>query len=281
MKKYSAYVQQEDLFISEVTVEEQLTFVARLRMPETTTEDERKETVEKVITSMGLGGCRFSRIGSTTDRCISRSERKRLAFASEIITDPSILFCDEPTSGLDSFMALQVVAALKILASKAKTVVTTIHQPSSQVFQMADRLILMANGQVAYQGDADGVDKFFAQCSYPCPKFTNLPDHFMKVLSRDENTAEKEHNEKIKEILDAFQSSEDGKNVHYVTHTYTTVSIRRRIKLNKSRRTGYHTSWFVQTWWLFMRSCRTQMRDPVVLRVRFIQVLVSFSPLIR
>ncbi|KIH56778.1 hypothetical protein ANCDUO_13038, partial [Ancylostoma duodenale] len=64
---------------------------------------------------------------------------------SQILTDPSILFCDEPTSGLDSYMALQVifyiavVAALKVLASKGKTVISTIHQPSSQVYELADR----------------------------------------------------------------------------------------------------------------------------------------------
>uniref|UniRef100_A0A0K0DJI0 ABC transporter domain-containing protein n=1 Tax=Angiostrongylus cantonensis TaxID=6313 RepID=A0A0K0DJI0_ANGCA len=112
MKRYSAYVQQEDMFIAEVTVEEQLMFAARLRMPKNTTEDERKETVENLITSMGLIKCRYSRIGTATEKFISRSERKRLAFASEIITNPSILFCDEPTSGLDSFMALQALSLI-------------------------------------------------------------------------------------------------------------------------------------------------------------------------
>ncbi|RCN37491.1 hypothetical protein ANCCAN_16616 [Ancylostoma caninum] len=105
MKKYSAYVQQDDLFIAEMTVQEHLMFAARLRMPSTLSETKRKETVEDVIT--------------------------------------------------------MVVAALKVLASKGKTVISTIHQPSSQVYELADRLILMAQGQVAYQGIAADVGDFF------------------------------------------------------------------------------------------------------------------------
>ncbi|KAJ1364126.1 hypothetical protein KIN20_024146 [Parelaphostrongylus tenuis] len=65
---------------------------------------------------------------------------------------------------------------------------------------MADRIILMANGHVAYQGDLDGVEKFFASCSYPCPMFTNVSDHFMKILCYDENTSEQEHNLVIKAL---------------------------------------------------------------------------------
>ncbi|KAE9415206.1 hypothetical protein Angca_002733, partial [Angiostrongylus cantonensis] len=270
MKRYSAYVQQEDMFIAEVTVEEQLMFAARLRMPKNTTEDERKETVENLITSMGLIKCRYSRIGTATEKFISRSERKRLAFASEIITNPSILFCDEPTSGLDSFMALQVIAALKTLALKAKTVISTIHQPSTEVYQMADRIILLANGHVAYHGDMNGVEKFFTSCSYPCPMFVNLPDHFMKVLCRDENTPEQEHNKRVKEIVNEFECSEDGKHVHYVTHIFT--STQKRMKFDTNRRRGYPSSWLVQAWWLFMRSCRTQLRNSAVLRIRFLHV---------
>ncbi|KAK6057486.1 ABC transporter, ATP-binding protein [Cooperia oncophora] len=113
MKKLSAYVQQEDIFISEATVEEQLMFTARLRMRAKKTSKERKEIVSEVIEVMGLTPCRKTRIGSSVAKSLSRGERKRLAFATELLSNPWILFCDEPTSGLDSFMALQVVQALK------------------------------------------------------------------------------------------------------------------------------------------------------------------------
>ena len=69
---------------------------------------------------------------------ISGGEKRRLAFASEILTNPPLLFCDEPTSGLDSFMAQSLVESMKLLSSSGKTVICTIHQPSSQVFELFD-----------------------------------------------------------------------------------------------------------------------------------------------
>ncbi|KAK5974814.1 ABC transporter domain-containing protein [Trichostrongylus colubriformis] len=108
MKKISAYVQQEDVFICNVTVQEHLMFAARLRVSDKKTEDERKAIVEGVIQAMNLTKCRNTRIRGVLEKSLSGGERKRLAFATEILTDPSILFCDEPTSGLDSFMALRV-----------------------------------------------------------------------------------------------------------------------------------------------------------------------------
>jgi ABC-type multidrug transport system ATPase subunit len=72
------------------------------------------------------------------------------------------MFCDEPTSGLDSFMALNVALVLKNMALKGKTVVTTIHQPSSEIFAMFDKVLLMAEGRVAFLGSPDGACKFFS-----------------------------------------------------------------------------------------------------------------------
>jgi ABC-type multidrug transport system ATPase subunit len=78
-----------------------------------------------------------------------------------VLTDPPLMFCDEPTSGLDSFMAQNVVLVLKSMALKGKTVVTTIHQPSSEIFAMFDKVLLMAEGRVAFLGSSDDACKFF------------------------------------------------------------------------------------------------------------------------
>ena len=103
---------------------------------------------------MGLSKCADTIIGKPGAVVgISGGEKKRLAFASELLTNPSIMFCDEPTSGLDSFMALSVVEVLKELTASGRTVVCTIHQPSSEVFAIFDQLLLMADGRVAYSGD--------------------------------------------------------------------------------------------------------------------------------
>nr|CAD7460513.1 unnamed protein product [Timema tahoe] len=86
---------------------------------------------------------------------------KRLSFASEVLTDPPLMFCDEPTSGLDSFMAQNVVSVLKVMANKGKTVVITIHQPSSEVFSLFDKVLLMAEGHVTFLGTTDEACTFF------------------------------------------------------------------------------------------------------------------------
>jgi len=86
---------------------------------------------------------------------------KRLSFASEVLTDPPLLFCDEPTSGLDSYMALNVVSVLKGMSTSGKTILCTIHQPSSQIFEMFDRVLLMAEGRVAFMGDIASAVDFF------------------------------------------------------------------------------------------------------------------------
>ena len=70
----------------------------------------------------------------------------------QLLTNPSIMFCDEPTSGLDSFMAMSVVEVLRDMALAGRTIVCTIHQPSSDVFSIFDQLLLMADGRVAYMG---------------------------------------------------------------------------------------------------------------------------------
>ena len=89
-------------------------------------------------------------IGSVLQKTISGGERKRTAIGVELITNPSLILLDEPTSGLDSFKAVQIVKLLKKLARNGKTVISTIHQPSSESFLLFDRLILMCDGNCVY-----------------------------------------------------------------------------------------------------------------------------------
>ena len=123
-------------------------------------------------------------IGERAKKSITFGERKRCAIGVELVSDPSAVLLDEPTSGLDSFQALKICKLLQKLArDKGKTVVCTIHQPSSEAFNFFDRLILMADGYIVYQGDAKKSDAYFAQIGKPLPRFANPGDYFMKVLS--------------------------------------------------------------------------------------------------
>lgn len=113
-----------------------------------------------------------TQIGSYYHKTISGGERKRTSIGVELITDPLLILLDEPTSGLDSFSALKIVKLLSRLAHlRRKTVISTIHQPSSDAFHMFDRLILMMDGYIVYHGPPAEVCKNLSQIGYKCPQF--------------------------------------------------------------------------------------------------------------
>ena len=184
----TAYMHQTEHFLNELTPREHLGFQAQLRMPASTAALDGEAAVNRVIAELGLEKCQHTPIGNPlAEGGLSRNERKRLNFASEVLTDPTLLFVDEPTTGLDSFMAENVVKQLKKLASGGqsgtkRTIICTIHQPSSDVFKVFDKLLLLADGRVAYFGPVSAVSDYFAALQHPAPPHTNPADHIMRVL---------------------------------------------------------------------------------------------------
>uniref|UniRef100_H3G7N3 ABC transporter domain-containing protein n=1 Tax=Phytophthora ramorum TaxID=164328 RepID=H3G7N3_PHYRM len=161
------------MFYQTITVKEHLVFQAKLRMGKTFTEEQYMKRVDEVMEELGLMKCRDTLIGGISLRGISGGERKRLSFATEILTNPSILFVDEPTSGLDSFMAETVTSQLQQIARDGRTVIATIHQPSSELFALFDQLYLLSDGSPVFQGKAlESVD-YFASLGYACPSLMN------------------------------------------------------------------------------------------------------------
>ena len=154
-----------------------------VRMDKSFSHEQRKQKVNETIAALGLGKSADTLIGVTGRiQGISGGEKKRLAFASEVLTNPSLFFCDEPTSGLDSSMAKSVVEVMKGLANQGRTVVCTIHQPSSQIYAMFDRILLLAEGKTAYMGNAIDANDFFTKIGHPCPINFNPADHFVQVI---------------------------------------------------------------------------------------------------
>ena len=116
-----------------------------------------------MLTKLHLNHCADRTVMGKLIPLISGGERKRICIAFEMITNPKVIMLDEPTSGLDSFMALSVVDIMKQLTQQGKTIVCTIHQPSSEVFDKFDRLCLLAEGRLAYLGPLKEAPRFFAE----------------------------------------------------------------------------------------------------------------------
>lgn len=111
---------------------------------------------------------------------LSGGERKRTSIGVELITDPQVLFLDEPTSGLDSFTATKIVKLLVKQSRLGKTVIATIHQPNSTTFALFDKLILLMDGHLIYQGPAQDSVQYFGRIGYQIPTYANPADYFLK-----------------------------------------------------------------------------------------------------
>jgi ATP-binding cassette, subfamily G (WHITE), eye pigment precursor transporter len=182
----SGYVQQDDLFIGTLTVREHLEFQVMLRLTDSITKEQKLERVEQVLLDLNLKRSENNLISG-----ISFANRRYLSFASEILTNPSILFCDEPTSGLDSFMAMAVVEAMKKLASHGRTVICTIHQPSTDTFKLFDVLYMMAEGRLAYTGELNHAIAYFSKLGYTCPANYNPAEFYIQILAIMPNEKDK------------------------------------------------------------------------------------------
>jgi ABC-type multidrug transport system ATPase subunit len=102
------YVQQADMFYSQMTVRETLQMTAALRLPSGTSAAAREAAVDEALRHLDLSAVAGTVVGDRKTRGISGGERKRLAIACELLSRPSLLFLDEPTTGLDAFQALKV-----------------------------------------------------------------------------------------------------------------------------------------------------------------------------
>jgi len=146
------FVSQDDLLIEELTVYQNLYYNAKLCFSDFT-EEQLHERVMNTLTNLGLEQRKDLKVGNPLEKTISGGQRKRLNIALELIREPAILFLDEPTSGLSSRDSENVIDLLKELSLKGKLIFVVIHQPSSDIYKMFDKMIIMdTGGYPAYYG---------------------------------------------------------------------------------------------------------------------------------
>ena len=189
-KNLIGYVPQDDLLIEELTVYQNLWFTARLCF-EGLSEQEIDNRVEKTLKDLGLYAAKDLKVGSAINKYISGGQRKRLNIALELIREPSVLFLDEPTSGLSSADTEKVILLLKEQTLKGKLIVVNIHQPSSDVYKLFDRLWLLdKGGYPVFDGNPiDAITYFKETANYvdaetsTCPTCGNVnPEIVLNII---------------------------------------------------------------------------------------------------
>ncbi|KAG8443621.1 hypothetical protein GDO86_008969 [Hymenochirus boettgeri] len=192
IKKCVAHVRQDDQLLPHLTVRETLTFIARLRLPNTFSEEQRQKRVEDVIAELRLRQCANTKVGNTYTRGVSGGERRRVSIGVQLLWNPGILILDEPTSGLDSFTAHNLVITLSRLARGNRLVLLSIHQPRSDIFQLFDLVLLLSSGDTIYSGTAKDMVAYFTTIGYPCPRYSNPADFYVDLTSIDHRNKERE-----------------------------------------------------------------------------------------
>lgn len=189
----SAYVTQEDSLIATLTTYETLVYSAHLQLPDSMTPFEKQRRVQNTIREMGLQECADTPVGGWYIRGLSGGQKRRLSIAVETLKQRPLLFLDEPTSGLDSAAAFHVVKRLCMLSKSGRTLLVSIHQPSSEVFELFHHLCLLSSGQTVFFGERLKAQEFFDESGFSCPPYRNPSDHFLWVINSDfEETKDEE-----------------------------------------------------------------------------------------
>lgn len=278
-QRISGYVLQDPLLMTTMSVREVLLFSANLKLPIHFPYQEKMERIERILVDLNISHIADSKIGGIINRGISGGEKKRVAIAMELVHEPSILFLDEPTSGLDSFNSEQVMLCLKNLTKKGKTVILSIHQPSSQLFSLIDQLILLANGKLAYFGAADEVSNHFLNLGYKIPKNHNVPDFIIDTIETASRNKEERENG-LREIDFIINSYHDkNHSVEFVSNTILEGDLGVNETPKKllgyiPMKLEYNTSFFTQFYYLTIRCLKNLIRNPFLLPGHLILCIV-------
>jgi ABC transport system ATP-binding/permease protein len=161
MEGVIGFVPQDDLLIEDLTVYQNLYYAAKLCFNDKQ-EADIHSLVMHVLEDLGLAEIKDLKVGSPLRKTISGGQRKRLNIGLELLREPAVLFCDEPTSGLSSRDSENIIDLLKELSLKGKLVFAVIHQPSSDIFKMFDKLLILDTGgyQIYYGNPVDAIVYF-------------------------------------------------------------------------------------------------------------------------
>ncbi|KAI0849481.1 P-loop containing nucleoside triphosphate hydrolase protein [Daldinia vernicosa] len=255
-----AYVMQQDILLPTLTVRETLQYSADLRLPPPTTKEERMRIVEEVILELGLKDCANTRIGNSQHRGCSGGEKRRVSIGVQLLANPSILFLDEPTTGLDATSAYQLVRTLKALANKGRTIITTIHQPRSEIWDLFDSLVILSRGSPVYSGTMKECIPWFSNLGFQLPAFVNPAEFLIDQAAVDNRSPEleEESTARVERLKVAW--NEESQRIFAISASEKAAETE-----DKPKRPiiGQHANFFRQLRVLTDRNLKVTYRDPM------------------
>eukprot|EP01103_Thecamoeba_quadrilineata_P019614 TRINITY_DN8020_c0_g1_i1.p1 TRINITY_DN8020_c0_g1~~TRINITY_DN8020_c0_g1_i1.p1 ORF type:complete len:638 (-),score=117.52 TRINITY_DN8020_c0_g1_i1:183-2096(-) len=270
-RQNQAFVLQEDIFLSELSVAYTLNFTAQMVLSNTMNAKQKKERAEKLIDLFKLRKCHATSIGNHLKRGVSGGEKKRLNIANELMKGSALVLLDEPTSGLDSSTAMDVVSMLSQLAKTGRTIVTTLHQPSSQAFYMFDKVILLSDGRMAYIGPPLGAVAYFSRLGYECPAQYNPADYLLELVDEDVSSGERSY--KMRDgILDSWIANKE-KEMQPPANVPPAIKDAGKV-LGFFNEPKWPTNYFQQFYHLFFRAARQYIPTAIGTFITFFIIAV-------
>ncbi|KAH8378019.1 hypothetical protein KR093_008498, partial [Drosophila rubida] len=180
-RKLCAYIMQDDHFYPFFTVEETMLLAAALKISNKCVSlKEKRILVDHLLNTLKLTTAKQTRCSK-----LSGGQKKRLSIALELIDNPAVLFLDEPTTGLDSSSSFDTIQLLRSLANEGRTIVCTIHQPSTNIYNLFNLIYVLSSGQCTYQGTPQNTVTFLKTIGLECPAYHNPADFLLECVNGD------------------------------------------------------------------------------------------------
>ncbi|KZV52713.1 ABC transporter G family member 10 [Dorcoceras hygrometricum] len=223
-RRVSGYVTQNEALFPLLTVEETLTYSARLRLKACSYEI--RSRIQGLLKELGLEHIAGVRVGSESKRGISGGEKRRLSIGVDLVHNPAVLLLDEPTSGLDSASALHIMMLLKSMAkNQHKTIILTIHQPGFRILDLFEKVILLSNGVVLHDGSLHFLEERLHSANHFIPRHVNVLEFAVDMVE----SLQKEENDvktyEIQQESDCISKNAGGNRVSYCNSPFKEMLI--------------------------------------------------------
>lgn len=257
LRQLSRFVEQEDHLIGSLTTKETVVFSAKMA----TTMTNVPEIADETLKIFGLSNQANTKVGTPLQKGLSGGQKRRLSVASQVVTKPEILFLDEPTSGLDSKASYEVVQTLKRFAQLENVaVIASIHQPSTQTFDLFDSVTFMSEGKVVYCGNRKDVEPYFERAKYPIPMYYNPAEYILDLINADFETEGMDKQKVLETLVNHYKEN---------PAVFPNVST----KFESDPEHFLNNNHVLKTWLLVQRSFIKARRDYLAYYVRVIMYL--------